>query len=216
MKETRLFINNTRITNLKQLAENFKDDDVREAYKSGTLMSFLTESYPREAADLEEKVGKDLKGEELLQAIIDALGLDKSAVEKARKKAQSKELKLLEKKAEEFFRDEEYDSAVKRSEHIEWKFPSQSAVAQRILGLCHLAGNGTYRDVNKALTLLKNAADRNDINAQVALACIYLLGLDIALPNNTTIKSQYKNEEKAATPVYTDPIEWIKSLCMLP
>ena len=43
MKETRLFINNTRITNLKQLAENFKDDDVREAYKSGTLMSFLTE-----------------------------------------------------------------------------------------------------------------------------------------------------------------------------
>lgn len=197
MKDHRLPLNNKWIRKPSQIAENFNAEEVLQHFQNGQLKQFLdTGKWSAESKALTE-IDPQLPKEELLQAIIKALQLDVSVVDRARKNIQLKELEKLEEQANSFYRDKAFEQAYLRAEHIEYKFPAQSIVAQRILGLCYLEGNGARKDVNEAFRFLKNAANQMDAEAQVAVGKMLLDGAGPIILKNGGGATTLKNERKA-------------------
>ncbi len=177
-REPRLFLNNHRITTLKQLAENFNEQEVLEKWRDGSLKDFLRE---KDSESLNVLESRDLQGKELIQEIIGSYHLDSDAIKEAEKRFRSKKLKELEEQAECSYRGRKFEDAYRIAEDIEKGYPSQSAVAKRILGLCYLNGNGVDKNPGMAKQFLEQAADKEDAEALVALGRIYLNGLGMVL-----------------------------------
>ncbi len=130
--ESKLFLNGNRIITPKQLAENFNEQEVLEKWRDGSLKDFLREIDSEALKTLESR---DLQDKELFYAIIKEFCLDNDTIEKV----QSRTLKAQEEQSESFYRGRKYEEAYQCAENIEKYYPSQSAIAQRILlSLIHI------------------------------------------------------------------------------